>query len=119
VKYEDWIRHYVPVVKARYVRDYRIWLQFKDGVEGEVDLSRQLWGEICEPLLDIEYFKKFKVKNSTIEWPNGADFAPEFLHLSVLGLLPPSIRLNRSRRAAAAKGRRGKQAKRSVPRRGA
>jgi hypothetical protein len=108
--FEEWIRHYVPVVKARYVRDYTLWLRFKDGVEGEVDFSEDLGGPIFEPLRDIEYFKKFKVKGSSIEWPNGADFAPEFLHLRALGWEP--CEHLRPRRATA-KTRRPTRAKRS------
>jgi Protein of unknown function (DUF2442) len=85
---QEWHRHNVPVVRARYVRGHTIWLRFKDGVEGEVDLAPELWGPIFAPLQNVEYFKKFKVKGSTIEWPNGADFAPEFLHLRALGWEP-------------------------------
>jgi hypothetical protein len=86
--FEEWARHDVPVVKARYVHDYTLWLRFEDGVEGEVDFSEDLGGPVFEPLHDIEYFKKFKVKYSTVKWPNGADFATEFLHLRALGWEP-------------------------------
>jgi hypothetical protein len=44
------------VVEARYVGDYRVWLQFDDGRRGLVDLADELHGE------------------------HGADFASEFLY---------------------------------------
>ena len=28
----------------RYVKEFTIWLKFKDGTEGEIDLSDELWG---------------------------------------------------------------------------
>ena len=73
------------VIEARYVRDYVVWLRFRDGTEGEVDLRPELWGEVFEPLLDVEYFKKFTLdpELETLVWPNGADFAPEYLHDAV------------------------------------
>ena len=71
--------HY-SVVQARYVRDFVIWLKFADGSEGEVDLANELWGPVFEPLKEPEYFRQFKLEYGTIEWPNGADFAPEFLY---------------------------------------
>lgn len=72
--------HY-NVVDARYVRDYIVWLRFQDGSEGEVDLSSELWGPVFEPLKDLNAFRGFRVAEyGTIEWPNGADLAPEFLY---------------------------------------
>ncbi len=70
------------VIEARYVGGYVIWLRFRDGTAGEVDLGRELWGEVFEPLRDPAYFKTFTVHPDfhTLVWPNGADFAPEFLH---------------------------------------
>jgi hypothetical protein len=72
----------VDVVEARYVRDYTVWLKFEDGAEGEVDLSAELHGPVFEPLRDPTYFRHFIVSPDlgTISWPNGADFAPEFLY---------------------------------------
>jgi hypothetical protein len=45
-------------------------------------LRRDLHGEVFEPLPDLELFRQVKVNEETrtIEWPNGADFAPEFLY---------------------------------------
>ena len=42
----------------------------------------QLYGEIFEPLRDRRLFQQVHVnpETNTIEWPNGADLAPEFLY---------------------------------------
>ena len=73
------------VTEARYVAGRTLWLRFSDGAEGEVDLSAEIRGEIFEPLNDIGYFRSFEVNRElgTVVWPNGADFAPEFLRSSV------------------------------------
>lgn len=68
------------ITKAVYKGGYQIFLEFNDGIGGLVDLKGKLNGVIFEPLEDIEYFKKFKLNIWTIEWPNGADLAPEFLY---------------------------------------
>jgi hypothetical protein len=72
----------LDVVEAKYVSEFRIWLRFEDGSAGEVDLAAELKGPIFEPLRKVEYFKRLAVNPElgTIAWPNGADFAPEFLH---------------------------------------
>jgi hypothetical protein len=71
----------IRIEKARYVSDYKLWLCFSDGAEGEVDLQNQLDGEVFEPLKDTQTFKTFILNSDfhTVTWPNGADFAPEFL----------------------------------------
>ena len=70
------------VVEAKYVRDYRVWLRFQDGTAGEIDLKNELWGEVFEPLKDVDIFQKLTVDPElhTIVWPNGADLAAEFLY---------------------------------------
>ena len=60
---------------------YTVWLRFDDGLEGEVDLSAELLGPVFEPLRDVAYFRRVQLHPElrTLVWPNGADFAPEFL----------------------------------------
>ena len=73
----------IPKVRETQCRgDYRIWLKFSNGVEGETDLGGELWGDVFEPLKELAVFSQFTVDNKleTIVWPNGADFAPEFLY---------------------------------------
>ena len=67
------------VTKASYINDYLIRIIFNDGVEKIVDLKDELHEGIFIPLKDKEYFKNFHISANTIEWENGADFAPEYL----------------------------------------
>lgn len=73
------------ITDARYVENHTIWLRFADGTEGEVDLKQELHGEVFEPLKEQEYFKAFMLHPElrTGVWPNGADFAPEFLRAAL------------------------------------
>lgn len=69
------------VTEVRHVKDHVLWLRFSDGVEGTVDLSRELRGEVFEAVRDPMLFGQATiVDNYTIGWPNGADFAPETLY---------------------------------------
>lgn len=70
---------FLHVTNAQYVDDFRVHLWFNDGQDTEVDLSRSLDGPVFEPLKDVEYFKSFSIRGHTLSWPNGADFAPEYL----------------------------------------
>ncbi len=70
---------FTHVEQAKYINEYKVWLSFNDGAEGEIDLSSELYGEIFEPLKDISFFKSFTLQGHTLSWSNGADFAPEFL----------------------------------------
>jgi len=67
------------VTKAEYANEYKLLLTFNNDVTKLVDLKSSLYGEVFEPLKDIEKFKQFKLSDWTVEWYNGADFAPEYL----------------------------------------
>jgi hypothetical protein len=67
---------------AEHVSRYTIHVRFADGIEGNVDLEGELWGEVFEPLKDVEAFRRFRLDTelNTVTWPSGADLAPEFLY---------------------------------------
>lgn len=71
---------FLEVVKAEYIDGYRLRLFFNNGEVRIADLGSSLVGEVFEPLRDVDLFKRFCIKFNTVEWENGADFAPEYLY---------------------------------------
>ena len=72
------------VIYAKPMKNYRIEVEFSDGLKGVVDLSDRLFGPVFAPLKDPEVFSKLKVDEfGAICWPNGADLAPDALHRTI------------------------------------
>lgn len=70
------------VTYAEYKGEYKVFLTFNNGESVITDIEETIFNEnrnIFEPLKDKSYFQSFVIKYNTIEWSNGADFAPEFL----------------------------------------
>lgn len=63
-----------------YQGNYKLALTFSDGVHKVVDLELHLTGEVFGVLRDKEQFIQYALTPVTIEWANGADFAPEYLY---------------------------------------
>lgn len=61
---------------------YSLVLSFSDGTNKRVNLRDWLYGPLFEPLRDPDVFAQGGIEDDgeTICWPNGADFAPEFLY---------------------------------------
>ena len=72
----------VRVIEAHVVSAFTVSLRFSDGAQGYIDLSRDLFGPVFEPLRGPAYFAQLRVdpELDTIAWPNGADFAPKLLY---------------------------------------
>ena len=71
------------VVEVQPRGEYRLWVRFEDGVEGEVDLGSALTFEgVFAPLRDPAYFSLVRVNPElgTICWPNDADWDPLVLY---------------------------------------
>lgn len=60
---------------------FKLFIRFNNGASGEICLANELWGEVFEPLRDEALFLQARHDPvmRTVSWPNGADFAPEFL----------------------------------------
>jgi hypothetical protein len=69
------------VSKVKALEDYRLYVEFEDGLSGEIDLSDRLFGPVFEPLKDPGLFAQVRVDEfGAICWPNGADLAPDALY---------------------------------------
>jgi len=73
----------VWVVKSELKGDYRVFIEFNNGVSGVIDFHNKLLNDhrqVVRELLDLEIFKTVKTGLDTICWDNGVDFAPEYLY---------------------------------------
>jgi hypothetical protein len=71
---------FLEVSHAEYLGDYRLLLTFNNGVRKTVDLQNELNGAVYTPLRQPAFFRDFRVAYNTVEWKNGADYAPEYLY---------------------------------------
>lgn len=82
------------VTAVRPLNDYRLHIEFEDGVEGIVDLAETVqFVGIFAPLKDRSYFAQVYVNSDvgTICWPNGADMDPDVLYAHITGEPIPSF----------------------------
>ena len=72
---------FLHVINVTYLKNYKLRVEFNDDIVKDVDLKNELYGEIFEPLKNIDLFKQVDVNpdTNTIEWANGADLAHEYL----------------------------------------
>jgi len=72
----------LAITKVSYLHGYELELIFNNQEIVRVDLESELYGEIFEPLKSVSVFQQVAIdpETHTIAWPNGADFAPEFLY---------------------------------------
>lgn len=74
----------IKVTRVKPEAEYRLYVEFEDGVQGEVDLSLRLFGSMFEPLRNRELFEQVRIDEfGAVCWPNGADLAPDALHEAV------------------------------------
>ena len=76
------------IVRVMPLEDFRLFLEFEDGIKGEVDIRKPIkFTGVFEPLKDKTFFEKVGVNPEwgTVFWPNGADIDPDVLYSVVTG----------------------------------
>jgi len=73
---------FLQVLEVEYLGEYRLGVRFSDGREGVADLAGWLEEGVFVVLRDVEMFGQVRLDGElgTVQWPNGVDFAPEFLY---------------------------------------
>ena len=73
----------VHIINAKLINDYKIFVEFNNGIKGIIDFKKILeedHREIIRELLDEKLFKTVKVNLNTLCWDNEVDFAPDYLY---------------------------------------
>ncbi len=79
-RYEHSPRH---VIEARYLGDYKVWLEFNDGRKGVVDLADELYGDELRAAARPRSLRRSSTWTTAWHRSRGStaqDFAPEFLY---------------------------------------
>lgn len=71
----------VKVVACRPLSNYRVWIRFDDGLEGEIDLSHLVGKGVFEAWNSVEFFNQVRIdpKSDTLAWGDEIDLDPYVL----------------------------------------
>ena len=74
------------VIDVKPLNNYRIWLKFDDGTQGDVDLSDLAGRGVFETWTDRKVFDEVGVDESgAVVWPGEIDLCPDALYLRLTG----------------------------------
>lgn len=74
------------IVEVRPLDNYRIWLRFSDGAQGEVDVSDLAGRGVFAAWGDPNVFGAVRVEEGGgIEWPGEIDMCPDALYMRLTG----------------------------------
>jgi hypothetical protein len=73
------------VTSVEVLPDARLRVRFIDGTMGEVDMQGflkgpEVAGTVFEPLRDPGFLAQAAVVSGALQWPNGADLAPDAMY---------------------------------------
>jgi hypothetical protein len=73
------------VASLRVLPGYRLDVEFADGQRGVVDMSKDDFSGVFEPLRDEQFFAQASIRDGVVVWPNGVDIAPDAMYEEVSG----------------------------------
>jgi hypothetical protein len=74
---------YWDVVEVKPEPDYRLFVRFKDGLAGHVQLQREKLTGALAPLLDVQFFERVFIDYGAVAWPGEIDLAPDAMYAQV------------------------------------
>ena len=82
-------------VEVKALPNYRIWIKYSDGVEGEVDLSHLAGKGVFALWSDYSAFEKVYIGSSgQIAWSDEIDICPDSLYIAITGKSPEELFAN-------------------------
>ena len=79
-------------IEVKALPNFRIWLRYDDGTEGEVDLSDLAGRGVFEAWNDGNFFGAVRLgSHGAIEWGSDIDICPDAMYLRLTGKSPEEI----------------------------
>ena len=79
-------------VEVRPRPNYRLWLQYDDGTQGEIDLTHLVGQGVFAAWQDVGFFEDVHIGDlGQIAWGNSIDMCPDALFLQLTGKRPEEL----------------------------
>jgi hypothetical protein len=76
---------YWDIIEVKPEPNYRLFVRFKDGLAGRVQLRREELTGALAPLLDVNFFEQVFIDCGAVAWPGDIDLAPDAMYSQVAG----------------------------------
>jgi hypothetical protein len=82
----------VKPVAIKALENYKIWIKYTDGVEGEVDLSGLVGRGVFKIWNNYSEFKKVQIgSHGAIAWGEEVDLCPDAIYLKLTNIQPEDL----------------------------
>ena len=79
-------------IDVKALSNYRLWLRYDDGAEGEVDLSDLAGRGVFAAWNDATFFDSVRVgPHGAIEWGSDIDLCPDAMYMRLTGKSPEEV----------------------------
>jgi hypothetical protein len=81
----------VKIVACQAKSNYHVWIEFDDGLQGEVDLSYLVGHGVFEAWKSVEFFNEVRIdpRTETLAWGDEIDLDPYVLRDKILKSTEP------------------------------
>jgi hypothetical protein len=74
---------YWDVIEVKAESGYRLFVRFRDGAHGHVQLAAEEFTGVLAPLADAYFFKRVFVDQGAVTWPGEIDLAPDAMYAEI------------------------------------
>jgi Protein of unknown function (DUF2442) len=79
-------------IEVKALSNYKIWIRFADGVEGEVDLSHLAGRGVFSAWQDPKVFQQVHIgSGGELAWSDELDLCPDSLYMKLTGKTPEDV----------------------------
>lgn len=76
---------YWDIVEVKPESGHRLFVRFKDGLAGHVQLQPEELTGVLARLLDVQFFEQVFIDCGAVAWPGEIDLAPDAMYARVAG----------------------------------